>query len=89
MKGEKIKRRALTSFLALSLLAAFVACGTAGAPPGGGPGGGGGTDPFATVRPYAERALALATMQYGLGLMASVGLYAPPPPLSRSVVASV
>ena len=32
--------------------------------------GSGASDPYAAVRPYAEQALALATMEYGLALMA-------------------
>ena len=74
-----MKRRALTSLFVLPLLALLVACGTTGTPANDGTGGGNGTDSYAIVRPYAERALALATMQYGLGLMASVGMSDLPP----------
>lgn len=74
-----MKRRALTSMLVLTLLAAALSgCGTPSDTTG--TDSAAGADPYANVRPYAERALALATMQYGLAVMATVGTpdYYPP-----------
>lgn len=66
-----MKRHTFTSLLAFSLLvSALVGCSNS-SPANGGDGGSGAPDPYAAVRPYAEQALALATMEYGLALMAA------------------
>ena len=66
-----MKRYTFTSLLVFSLLVSTLA-GCSSSPTGdGGDGGNGAPDPYAAVRPYAEQALALATMEYGLALMAA------------------